>query len=689
MDAKRFSYGNSPAESGESARIGGPTALARIKSFLPAGLARKVADTGVSRKPSREYAAEYFTINSFHSTVLSVHSGSGMVVCMPDGATDPGYLPVVGVRLEQRPDLLFLAADVTPGFRIGLQFSSFRSLMLPVHADPGGAENQVTLHDPLHGRFLSAPPIRSRDQLACVTASRDRVNDWERFQLVRLPRQEISPTLSATAWGMERLIEDGITADSILNFIANSDPADGDGTVLDGVLPLLGIGDLKMIADRLMTEPDLTSRLAEMSPDDAWAGIGIPQLARWVSGRRSAAVDGSRLRSRPEPRDEANQRTIGIELDRLATDGAGGQFASFAHACAIMARRAVQPRRTACIVMSARNEGIYLLEWIAYHRAVGFEHFFIYSNNNEDRSDELLSALADANVITWIKSELSPGVSAQSKAFGHAFGMLPEVLDFEWALVIDADEFFVPNPERFGSVNDFITWQKKREVDAVALNWRFLGSNDEVSCLDELMSRRNKRLVGIPLIGDGHRLIKSMFRPQRMLRSRSHTPVCDERSSFVYRLSTGDIHAYRNNPAGFHSDPGFSDLVNTENACIYHYFFKSAEEWLWKSSRNRGDHPMSVGIPMKMFTDEWIRNFMTQSDAPPEEFTNHVPVYSDRMDAQLAQLQSLPGVAESSETVKRAFRDRLEQIKTAIRASPAANELDETSRKFLELAGVF
>lgn len=42
-------------------------------------------------------------------------------------------------------------------------------------------------------------------------------------------------------------------------------------------------------------------------------------------------------------------------------------------------RKRIKPNRKSCIVTSARNEGIYLLEFIAYYKSLGFDSLFIYS----------------------------------------------------------------------------------------------------------------------------------------------------------------------------------------------------------------------------------------------------------------------------------------------------------------------
>ena len=41
-------------------------------------------------------------------------------------------------------------------------------------------------------------------------------------------------------------------------------------------------------------------------------------------------------------------------------------------------------------VTTQKNEGAFLLKWIAYHRLIGFTDIVILSNDCEDGSDEML-----------------------------------------------------------------------------------------------------------------------------------------------------------------------------------------------------------------------------------------------------------------------------------------------------------
>jgi len=640
---------------------------------LPAAVAPAVRQAPAPPRALSPVEPRYVALASFQEARLVVERATGMIGCVVADDTTPPCVKLAGFVLDSRPDLLFLASDTAELVPLGLQFRRLRTALFVVQQTPAG-DGQVTLHDPMSGRYLSAPPLRG-GELVYVTASRDKALGWEQFSLQPLPGAELSMAVREAATVMSLLLARADDADAVAGFI-EAGGGEMSGAALDAILPLLDVADLGELAALLLSRPLLRAALAARCPGDVWATSGLPSLASWLAGRDSG---------------RAPVRSIGPELDNLARDGEDRGFVSFAHACATFARRSVAPRRESCIVMSARNEGVYLLEWIAHHRAVGFEGFFIYTNNNEDGSDALLQALADEGVITWIRSEMALGVSPQRKAFGHAFGMLPEVLDYEWCLVCDADEFFLPNPARFDSVGAFLSWQKKYEVDAIALNWRFMRSTAEGGALDGLLSQRNGRIVDHAYVGDGHRLVKTMFRPRVMMQAKAHTPICHERGNFTYRLSTGTPHEYRNNPPGFHTDPGFSDSVNLENACINHYFFKSAEEWLWKSARNRGDNPLSSGVPLSMFNADWLGNFMRQHDVPAGDdpaLDDRITQFRSRTEAELAMLMARPAIEAAAAGVRDGYGRRLADIRRTLREAGVAEQLDETGRRFLALAGV-
>ena len=270
-------------------------------------------------------------------------------------------------------------------------------------------------------------------------------------------------------------------------------------------------------------------RLADLFPHDIYATDAIPAALQRLSCPQAERVD------RREP------VTLTAKLDELDTRGIHGQFTSLPYALNVALRSSVAPRRRACILATARNEGLYLLEWVAYHQVIGFEKLIIYSNDNTDGSDELLSALHDAGQITWIRNSVEAAAvpSGRPMVTHSSVASRPEVLDYAWTLVIDLDEFFVPDAETFGSVLEFLDWSERRKVDAIAINWLLVGANGQTRWRDEPMSVRFRNAYQAL-----RPAIKTMSRARRVIHSFPHHPVPYYPESLSYLTATGQPHIY-------------------------------------------------------------------------------------------------------------------------------------------------
>src|SRR6188474_819157 len=98
--------------------------------------------------------------------------------------------------------------------------------------------------------------------------------------------------------------------------------------------------------------------------------------------------------------------------------------------------------RTA-IVAIFKNECEYVLEWIAYHRAViGINDFIIADNISDDGTTQLLEALDQAGLIKRIVfPRESESAGPQIPAYNHILEQFKD--QYDYFLFIDADEFLV------------------------------------------------------------------------------------------------------------------------------------------------------------------------------------------------------------------------------------------------------
>lgn len=90
-------------------------------------------------------------------------------------------------------------------------------------------------------------------------------------------------------------------------------------------------------------------------------------------------------------------------------------------------------------VTCVKNEGPFLLEWIAFNRLIGVTDFLVYSNDCTDATDRMLEALADRGIVQHLQNP-AEGRNYQMEALKHA-AKQDVVQNADWVWIADVDEF--------------------------------------------------------------------------------------------------------------------------------------------------------------------------------------------------------------------------------------------------------
>ena len=136
----------------------------------------------------------------------------------------------------------------------------------------------------------------------------------------------------------------------------------------------------------------------------------------------------------------------------------------------------------ALAILTQRNEGAFLLEWLAHHRAVGFTDFLVLSNDCQDGSDRMLNRLAEMGKLAH---EHNP--PPYDKA-GIQFAGLKRASDHpllqqaDWILPLDIDEFVNIH---VGDRSLTALLAALPGADAITLTWRLFGNAGVVAFKDE------------------------------------------------------------------------------------------------------------------------------------------------------------------------------------------------------------
>lgn len=122
-----------------------------------------------------------------------------------------------------------------------------------------------------------------------------------------------------------------------------------------------------------------------------------------------------------------------------------------------------------------RNEAPFLLEWIAYHRAIGFDKICIVTNDCDDGSVPLLHKLAAAGVITHFDQIVPQGQSPQAAAVALVERM--DVLQAgDWGIFLDADEYLNIHTGN-GTVAELAAAIAQMNAIGMLIAWRLFGDS--------------------------------------------------------------------------------------------------------------------------------------------------------------------------------------------------------------------
>ena len=245
--------------------------------------------------------------------------------------------------------------------------------------------------------------------------------------------------------------------------------------------------------------------------------------------------------------------------------------------------------RTA-IVTTMKNEGPFILEWLAYHRAIGVDDFLIYTNDCTDGTDTLLELLTAKGIVQHRLNPYVPGGELKPQhAALQAAENEPIMQNCGWGICMDVDEFI---DIKVGDGTLRALYEAMGEANMISLTWRLFGNSEvhayEDRFLIEQFTRCAPELVRKPHQAWG---FKTLFRNIDIYKKLGvHRPKGlrpDLWDQVRWLNGSGrpmPKEAYRNAWRSTTETYGY-DWVQ-----LNHYAVRSAESFLVKRDRGRVNH---------------------------------------------------------------------------------------------------
>ena len=246
------------------------------------------------------------------------------------------------------------------------------------------------------------------------------------------------------------------------------------------------------------------------------------------------------------------------------------------------------------ILTCMKNEGPFILEWVAYHLSIGFDHLLIYTNDCEDGTDKILNRLEKMGVVTHRDNARTRGQRPAHQVRAYRKAPKEQVYqDSDWVAVIDADEFINVH---VGDRSIHALTSAVPDANCISLTWRLFGSGDQTffddSLLTEKFLRAAPRYCPSPMQAWG---MKSIHRTNAVDIIGCHRPK---------KVPNGDWDGLGwVNGGGMAMPDSYHvgnwrmtrETANYELAQINHYALRTRENYLMKAARGRGYTGDTIG----------------------------------------------------------------------------------------------
>ncbi|SDN36657.1 Glycosyl transferase family 2 [Lutimaribacter pacificus] len=284
-------------------------------------------------------------------------------------------------------------------------------------------------------------------------------------------------------------------------------------------------------------------------------------------------------------------------------------------------------------ILTVRNEGAFLLEWLAHHRAVGFTDFLVFSNDCQDGTDAMLDRLDAMGLVTHRRNDGPHDKGGIQFTALKAAEKLPILRRADWVLPLDVDEFMNIHA---GDRTLPALLAALPQATAITLTWRLFGNAGIVHYEDAPVTRQFTRAAPAVMHWPWRAaMFKTLYRNDGTYRKpgvhRPRNPDPDRLAQARWFDGQG-----RELDDSFKTTRIFSNYGRPNHALVQlnHYPLGAMESYVVKADRGRAVHSDHM-----LGLDYWVeRNFCTDEDTSIHALDSSAALAALKSDPELARL---------------------------------------------------
>lgn len=286
------------------------------------------------------------------------------------------------------------------------------------------------------------------------------------------------------------------------------------------------------------------------------------------------------------------------------------------------------------VAATVRNEGPFLVEWVAWQKAMGFTDVLFAYNDCTDHSPALMAAMAAGGWCTAAEhtpGEMTPVRSGLATIHAH-----PLVAQTDWLFVCDVDEYLIPK-RADRTVAGLLEGMHERFA-GVSVQWKTFGTSNLILYQDAPLHETFTRCAWPKSYTNGS--VKSfIYKPLRFHKLTPHVPRgMDVEGNWGEGANRwGLVHGaeFPYDPNGPRVQRSKRPDISHKGAQLNHYITKSLESV---------DFKMGTPCPLRDGNvQRYTESFYETYDRNGDEDTSALE-FSDRYAAIHAQIMATPEV---------------------------------------------
>ena len=236
-----------------------------------------------------------------------------------------------------------------------------------------------------------------------------------------------------------------------------------------------------------------------------------------------------------------------------------------------------------CLCAIGKKENLYAKEFVDYYKSLGYNHIFIYDNNDKDdeKFEEVLNEEISKNFVTIIDYRGYRGKKNRPQFDAYYDCYEKNSKEYDWLSFYDFDEFLYLKNHK--NIQEFLDDSKFSHCINIKINWVLYSDNDLIYYENKPVQ---ERFITALFNDSDNKHIKSMVRGhlKENYWKNMRQPHCSY-NNLINCDPTGII---------IDSKSPFNTPQNYDVAFIKHYATKTVEEFIGKIKRGRSDKVVKI-----------------------------------------------------------------------------------------------